>query len=48
MDVLTLVDHLAFDLNENICQESTLNINEDSHINIVDVISLVQLILSGT
>jgi hypothetical protein len=48
IDVLTLVDHLSFNLNENICQEPTLNINQDNHINIVDVINLVQLILSGT
>ena len=48
LDVLTLVDFLAFDSNENICQEPTLNINQDNHVNIVDVINLVQLILSGT
>jgi len=47
MDVLTLVDYLAFDQNENICQEPTLNINQDNHVNIVDVINLVQLILNG-
>ena len=48
LDVLTLVDFLAFDSNENICQEPTLNINQDNHVNIVDVINLVQLILNGT
>ena len=48
IDVLTLVDYLAFDQNENVCQQPTLNINQDNHINIVDVINLVQLILSGS
>jgi hypothetical protein len=47
MDVLTLADYLAFDVQDNICQEPTLNINQDNHINIVDVINLVQQILNG-
>lgn len=47
MDVLTLADYLAFDDQDNICQEPTLNINQDNHINIVDVINLVQQILNG-
>ena len=47
MDVLTLADYLAFDAQDNICQETTLNVNQDNHINIVDVINLVQQILNG-
>ena len=43
IDVLTLVDYLAFDQNENVCQQPTLNINQDNHINIVDVSNLVQI-----
>ena len=46
MDVLTLVDYLLLgDSNE--CQESVLNINGDGFINVVDVIVLVQSIMSG-
>ena len=45
MDVLTLVDFLISGESYE-CQDTILNINEDEHINIVDVISLVQLILN--
>ena len=45
MDVLTLVDFLISGESYE-CQDTILNINEDEHINIVDVISLVQIILN--
>ena len=45
MDVLTLVDFLISGESYE-CQDIILNINGDEHINIVDVISLVQLILN--
>ena len=46
IDVLSLVDYLiSGDSYE--CQDSVMNINEDSFINVVDVIALVQMVLSG-
>ena len=46
MDVLTLVDYLLLGDSDE-CQESVLNINGDGFINVVDVIVLVQSIMSG-
>ena len=46
MDVLTLVDYLiSGEFYE--CQESVMNINGDNYVNVVDVIILAQMILSG-
>ena len=45
-DVLALVDYLiSGDSYE--CQDPVMNINEDSFINVVDVIALVQMIMNG-
>ena len=45
-DILTLSDHIQTgDFSD--CQMSVVNINNDSHINILDVITLVQLILNS-
>ena len=46
IDVLLLVDFLL-DGEINQCQESVMNINSDGFINVLDVISLVQSIMSG-
>ena len=46
MDVLTLVDYLiSSEFYE--CQESVMNINGDNYVNVIDVILLAQMILSG-
>ena len=46
MDVLSLLDYLTFS-NSNECQDPIMNINGDDYVNIVDAISLVQLIMNG-
>ncbi len=46
MDVLSLLDFLTFS-NSYECQDPIMNINGDEHVNIVDAISLVQLIMNG-
>jgi hypothetical protein len=46
MDVLSLLDFLTFS-NSYECQDPIMNINGDAHVNIVDAISLVQLIMNG-
>ena len=46
-DVLTLVDIILNDDTES-CGYETANINMDSHVNVIDVIGLVQMILNGT
>ena len=46
MDVLSLLDFLTFS-NSYECQDLIMNINGDEHVNIVDAISLVQLIMNG-
>jgi len=45
MDILTLVDFLITGESHE-CQDAVMNINDDEHINIVDVIALVQIILN--
>ena len=46
MDVLSLLDYLmSGDSYE--CQDPIMNINGDAHVNIVDAITLVQLIMNG-
>ena len=46
MDVLSLLDYLiSGDSYE--CQEPIMNINDDAHVNIVDAITLVQIIMNG-
>ena len=45
-DILTLSDHIQNgDFSD--CQMPVANINSDSHINILDVITLVQLVLNS-
>ena len=45
-DILTLSDHIQTgDFSD--CQMPVVNINSDSHINILDVITLVQLVLNS-
>ncbi len=46
MDVL-LLGYYIFDGYTNECQDSIMNINSDGFINVLDVISLVQSIMSG-
>jgi len=46
MDVLSLLDYLTFS-NSYECQNTIMNINGDDHVNIVDAISLIQLIMNG-
>jgi hypothetical protein len=46
-DVLSLADYLSNGEAQNICTEPTLNINDDTNINMVDLISLVQAILNN-
>ena len=46
-DVLSLADYLSNGEAQNICLEPTLNINNDTNINMVDLISLVQAILNN-
>ena len=45
MDVLSLLDFLTFS-NSYECQDPVMNINGDEHVNIVDAITLVQLIMN--
>ena len=45
-DVLTLVDYLI-NAEGNECLQHVININEDNFSNVLDVISLVQIILNG-
>ncbi len=47
MDVLSLLDYLTFSTSYE-CQDPIMNINGDQHVNIVDAIALVQLIMSGS
>ena len=46
MDVLSLLDVLISG-NSYECQDPIMNINGDAHVNIVDAITLVQLIMNG-